>query len=694
MLEDRIRESSLGGCTFRNCPSLDDCYLFSTGLLVLVPTEITQERNDFQLKSEFKLKEDIAKSTRWAPGISSAVLYYGLHGLNLSYPLGTSDDTVTPDIQPPAMPFKILDYNVSTEALKVNFECEILPIDMARVPKVDMPLDPAVPAAPSFFSPDPEQVQIFATDIETSECTIKGAYLGSVPLGYEKSPSYREYLYQRSFDWYTCDNRRNVSYENTFEPIMNSGAVVESTSRDVRLILAATFSTFEKGNSTRSNNTSQNGNWKISKGTAAICKPSYFIARFDIHKSNVLNGSTQAKPSNGLEQPPRQFQEFSEGTLGIAVWASTLTYATYGWRECKGFFGLMAMKSGQPNCRLFLDPQLLIRTAADVFKGVATQLMHQIALQPTSKNVTGYVTYMDHRIRTTLPSTIFLCFSFFTLTILCVSIYLIQPRFDASVSPETIVSVAKLLSDSQHENVRSSIEPPRENTIGSRTKSKSWLPKDWADETKSPLRHNSENHKIRRNPFSMGNSESAKDWWWAPMAGNTYYFVLAVGLPVAAIILLELLQHLCQRNAGIMYQNYAAQLALATYGATIAALSISAIYSSFEFTAKLAMPFIVLKRGRGSTLTVQSLRLNLLGKLLPVSLYHSIKSHQYPIVSATFGSLIGGFLTIVISGLYTNIDSPLSQQITIFEKDIINVNITKRGYEILKQHIKILYSTV
>ncbi|KFA77514.1 hypothetical protein S40288_04252 [Stachybotrys chartarum IBT 40288] len=72
--------------------------VFSTGLLVLGPTEVTREREDLRLNSEIRVDPDVDPQTAWMVGPAPAQLYYGIHSQGLQYPPGTAQDFAVPDL--------------------------------------------------------------------------------------------------------------------------------------------------------------------------------------------------------------------------------------------------------------------------------------------------------------------------------------------------------------------------------------------------------------------------------------------------------------------------------------------------------------------------------------------------------------------------------------------------------------------
>lgn len=142
--------------------------------------------------------------------------------------------------------------------------------------------------------------------------------------------------------------------------------------------------------------------------------------------------------------------------------------------------------------------------------------------------------------------------------------------------------------------------------------------------------------------------------FWKPLPLRIWTFSVISVLPVAVIIVLEILQNLSGRTDGIAAIVDPDNL-LVTFGtrfipATLF-MTVAILYDSLEFNVAVFAPFARLKRGKATG--KHTLTHTLLGRfpieVLVSALYHG----NWAAAFATFGAFLGSFLTIAASGLYT-----------------------------------------
>ncbi|KAI9147472.1 hypothetical protein HJFPF1_12494 [Paramyrothecium foliicola] len=640
--------------------------VFSTALLVLVPIETTTVRSDISLPYVFKIREHIAQSSHWTPGSSATLLFYGIHVMDLTYPMETSNDTVTTGFILPDDPmlYGALDLTFEAEALKIGFECDVLPITPSQLEMHSI-------------KNQENGSHVFLYDVNTPDCKINGAFISapSFDTMFDNPPdSWSEFLVH--FDWYICNTGDQISYRNNYNSDTSGNSLVKNTDQELRLLLPVSEVRHSRYNRTRKRYESHS----ITNITAVLCEPSYHISEFEIYKSfRTKEPAYTTKPTN-LYQQGRQLSGFSNATLGMAVWSTIRDYRHFQTQAAGGFFNLMSTKSGRSEPQAFLDANLLIETASSVFKGVATQLMRQIAVQEGGQECSGRLTIMTDRLRVTLLSTISMCISLGVLAIISICISFRKPRPNVPFAPDTIASMAKLISDGQFAQKLSSMKPLSDDRIDEWPREKKWMQSGLGEAGRGKTASLSQQDQM--NERLLGSSKK-KEWWivsgWKPLSGTSWYFFIAISLPAAAVAALETFYYLLKRPEGFIYLNPYTAIIFSNYIPVLFAFSISAIYSGLEFTVKLIMPFSALEQGKRKGPAAQTLEINLMGKLSPVAAYVSYKLQNYAVITAILASSIGGLLSVVVSGLYTTTDAPRPVEFPILLKDTIDTNLTSFG---------------
>ncbi|KAH7308044.1 hypothetical protein B0I35DRAFT_102489 [Stachybotrys elegans] len=616
--------------------------VFSPGLLRLVPTDITTQRSDLALKSELRVADDYDPETAWMTGPAPAQLYYGIQFQGLQYPPGTSGDYVVPNLQAPQS--TNANFSATTEGVHIGYDCELLPWKNAT--ETYMPWRSILGS-------------FFVADVDLPDCKIKGVTVAASPdHGFYKQPNATQ-NYQAQFDVYPC----NVDFDFGGQPFNNSNKeerdMIYDVAADQRIVMSVADLRFPP----RDPGKTQPDYFYINQLTAAICKGSYSIDNFDVRTSDSTNGMAQAVLSGPIQAEPqsaqsdRQLPGMHNGTLSLGVFGAVyhLFLGTGGddyvlSETVPTFFQLMGLKNGNSTMKAFMDPGLMIDTGTHVFKGVAAQLLHQLAFQPVSRNVTGYITSVENRLKVTKLSTSFMSVFLGLLALLSITMIFIRPHSVVPHRPGSLASTAAILASSESfhntlihtETSKLSHVRRRLGNFQFRTVILPDAPSSFAIE---PIM------QTKGESFNEPSEDNHVISWWRPIASTSWFLTLAILFPLILIAVLEVLQHDSDRNNGIVSLQPNSALVLATYIPAAVGLAIGGMYAGIEDITALFAPYNALIRGGASA--DRSINLNLVGPLLPYAAYLSIKSRHFAATVALLGSFIGSFLTIIVSGLYS-----------------------------------------
>ncbi|ETS03748.1 hypothetical protein M419DRAFT_74508, partial [Trichoderma reesei RUT C-30] len=570
--------------------------VFSTGLLILEPTQMFKSDQKFQLASKFELNQSADPTFAWAVGPGPAQTYYGINFYGLRYPPGTAQDFVVPEFQVPSMAASNIEYSMSTDGAKVGYDCELLPITNGT--ETRMPWR-------SILAP------FIVANVTTRDCDIKGVTLAAGPdhnFYHDKNATQN---YQAQFVVYPCNYDFDFSRQYIDPGNLSMHLQVYNTSRDLRLFMSVVDLRISPYNASFSGPKYM----YLQNVTAALCKPSYELGRFEVGVPNANNGSAHALFSTSAAKQGA-IKHFPHGSLAMAVdttvgnwilgnggvdYVLTATVPT--------FFQLMSKKAGVKSIRSFMDPELLINTATDVFKGIAAQALHSIIVQPANRTTTGSITYEEQRLRVKALSTGFMCSFLGLLVIIAIAMIFVRPSFAAPDRPGAALSMATLLAS-------------------------------------SPLPS------------------------WRPMAGANWFLGFAICLPLAIIASLEIVQHFSDVNKGFVGISHSSSAVLATYIPSAIALGVASLYAAMQMMAATFAPFAPLKRGKASA--ERTISLSLVCQIFPRAFYLSLRSRNFAVAIALFGTFLGSFLSIIVSGLYSSISVPIGKNITLHQDDWFN----------------------
>ncbi|KAL7904247.1 hypothetical protein GGI35DRAFT_463719 [Trichoderma velutinum] len=626
----------------------------STGLLILEPTQVSKGDQKFELSSKFQLDQSIDPNEAWGIGPGPAQTYYGINFYGLRYPPGTAQDFIVPEFQVPSMAATNLDYTMNTDGIKVNYDCEILPLTNGTT--VFMPWR-------SILAP------FIVANVTTKDCNIKGVTLAEGPdHDYYHDPNATQ-NYQAQFAVYPCNADWDFSKQYIPSNNISLSQQVYNISKDMRLFM----SVVDLRISARDQSP---GYMYLHNVTSALCKPSYEVGHFAVGAPSAINGSAHARFSTPVDTP-NVLKTFTQGSLALGVISSTNL-----WQIGNGgvdyvlsatvptFFQLLSKRAGVESIRSFMDPRLLVSTGSDVFKGIGTQVLHEVIVQPANRTATGSISYVEQRLHVKGLSTGFMCSFLGLLAILSVGMIFARPAFTAPDRPGSALSMAALLVSSFHLNrILSPMGALSNEMLQQRLAEYQFRTAHVSDNgaflSIEPIQRNEGrtiNHLVEK---AQGTVPS-----WRPIASTTWFFALAICLPLLIIASLEIVQHYSDKNNGFLSISQSSSLAFATYIPSAVALGVAGLYGAMEMMAATFAPYAPLKRGRANA--ERTITLNLVGQLLPRAFYSSLRTKNFAVTIALLGTCIGSFLSIIVSGLYSAISVPITQNVILHQGDTFN----------------------
>ncbi|PTB65127.1 hypothetical protein BBK36DRAFT_1122469 [Trichoderma citrinoviride] len=630
--------------------------VFSTGLLILEPTQMAKSNQKFQLSSKFQLNQSVDPTFAWAVGPGPAQTYYGINFYGLRYPPGTAEDFIVPDFKVPSMAASNIEYSMSTDGAKVGYDCELLPITNGT--KAYMPWRSIL-------------ASYIVANVTTKDCDIKGVTLAAGPDHYFYHDKNATQNYQAQFVVYPCNFDFDFSRQYIQQGNLSMDMKVYNTSRDLRLFMSVVDLRISPWNASSSGPRYM----YLHNVTAALCKPSYELGRFEVGVPNADNGSARALFSASAKQSA--LKQFPHGSLTMAVdttvgnwilgnggvdYVLTATVPT--------FFQLMSKKAGVESIRSFMDPELLIKTGTDVFKGIAAQVLHSIIVQPANRTTMGSIRYEEQRLRVKALSTGFMCSFLGLLVLISVAMIFTRPGFAAPDRPGAALSMATLLASSPPLNeilsyMGSLSNEKLQQNLGAYYFRTANASDPGTGVSIEPVQRNEA--QTVSHPTGQAQSQVPS---WKPMASTTWFLVLAICLPLAMIASLEVVQHFSDVGEGFVSINHSSSIVLATYIPSAVALGVASLYAAMQMMAATFAPFAPLKRGKAGAETTISL--SLVGQLFPRAFYLSLRSKNFAVAFALFGTFLGSFLSIIVSGLYSSISVPIVKNMTLYQSDRFN----------------------
>ncbi|KAM0322164.1 hypothetical protein ACHAQA_009653 [Verticillium albo-atrum] len=634
--------------------------VFSTGLLVLEPTAMVKDGVEIPIQSSFDAEGYGIPQL----GPAAAQLYYAVNFQGLPYPMGTSADTVVPRIglsEPEAQ----ANYSVTTRGAQIGFDCETLPIQNAS--ETSLP----------WYSING---MFWTINVTTPECNITSAIVAAGPNSNHYVQRNGTQNYQGRMQDYTCNN--GVEYSQLGSVLANyTEEQILNVSMPHRVLLTMADLRFTPMDSRRS----RPEHIYMQNLTVALCTYNYTLDDFKVQSLVDSGIRTQAVLQRVQRKgaPELEIPGLPTGMLGKSVeYAARLLDIGTGGVDfvlstpVQSFFRLMTIKKNATTIGEFMDPDLLIAAASDVFKGIGTQLLGTTALNPALTTTgEGSVTFIEDRLHVTKLSAAMMCVFLSLLTVLSIVVAIMRPRDVVPREPGSMAATATVLASSPGlEKILLGLGSLRQRALAERLSMLKFQSIYYnGPEPAFVIESVAAEPKLTQTDGSDTPSN-----WWRPLAGRPWFLALAILLPLCIIAALEALQRSSDKHDGLVGIGQSDPLLFATYVPAVVAIGLAGMYSSFEAMTATFAPYSTLKKRNASP--ERSVTLSLVGKLAPHALLNALRTRHFNVAVILVANFVGGFLTIVISGLYSaipigNTRSLMLQQTDLFDLAAGNISL-------------------
>ncbi|KAK3374276.1 hypothetical protein B0T24DRAFT_720802 [Lasiosphaeria ovina] len=634
--------------------------IFSSGLLVVEPTEITMD--GVSLKASVLDGRNF--SGAGSVGLTPASVFYAVSFENLPYPPGTNSQSVVPVFSPTddvVQRNKLLQAvtaSATVSGVRTDFECDSLALDT--------PKSITVPGTGVSLS-----AKHFVVNVTHPECKIINALVGQA----QSQGDYGADLdttqnFQGFIQDYVCNS--GYDYSGTKNASASPPqAAVENRTAEHRVLITLTDL-----RDTSTSLASQGGKWDVwaQNITAILCKPTYLVQRYNVV---YPGGYAAGRPMrlSAVENTTDSIPGFSQGDLArsVVLSASQLYLGTGGSeylldRQVPTFFQMVSKLHGNAALDTFMDPGMLSSSSAKIFNGIGAQLIQERAMAPLSDDtqVTGSVTYTENRLHVKILSTIILCIGFSLLALASIVVLLIRPYDVVLHEPGSVLAVAELLSTNPGlRNVLAGLGARSNSQISGALEHVSFVSRF----NKIPdclIIEPIVGYEMSTKAPESGGSRPIQ--WWRPLASSDWLFGVAIALPLIYIGILEGLQQLSnQRNGLFDVDPSSPALVLANYIPAGIAVFSSAIYGAMESKTAVLSPFASLRQGNAKASA--SVSANYLTRSGPQVWIASLMNKHFALSAIIAANFISSFLTVVISGLYHVVEVPYVAPISLRQLD-------------------------
>jgi hypothetical protein len=637
--------------------------VFATGLFALESTLVTEQGVHFTYNGF-----DASATNLSGLDPSPVLLNFAIRTRNLSYPKGTTEDTLLPLFEPVEVFPEDSTFQYNATGLKVNMECEHLDIKNSSIRRDFLP----------WFT---LRAKYFVANISTPTCNITNARLASGPVNAVYLANQTQ-SYQADRMIFAC----NTDYDDRLPHHLgghNAEAFKKTFDRTLDTRILLTVADFGMPASVWS----EKPNLWLNNLTALLCKPSYTVNEYVVeYAQNSTTPKLRSVRNIGSFLPGLYPADISRMIYNAFI-DKTVLFLGMGGADftlsdpVPPLFQMIEAEMGGNKSGISLkdlmDPEILIPRAEALMKSSVIQLLHANILtemsDPTQDILEGTVTFPLDRLHIKIISTGFLSAGFAAMAILCIALLFFIPHkwhaerpigstfvvVDAlGSSPETLCASFLYGGKNPQFDLQSWSYTSRQNT-GEKTVSINRV---------TPS-HGPVSITADKTEPSDSRQETLIKQWWRPASSHTWFTAIVIALALIVIGVLEGIQHASDRNQGFVSVRSLdlGTTVLAQYIPAAIALAISLMFGSIEQMVSAVTPYALLVKG--NVPASRTLSVDYLTKSGPHVLILSLLNRHLALSIILLSTFVASFMSIVIPGLYSHITLPESMDTTVFQLD-------------------------
>ncbi|KAI2616318.1 hypothetical protein GGR54DRAFT_649601 [Hypoxylon sp. NC1633] len=639
--------------------------IFSGGLFTLEPTILEQGGIPLTVTSAFDGNDYRLDNSSSNVGTYPTIMYYGtrIQGLTPAVGLDIGLGLAVPDfeLQEKDETAAGTNYTAAVAGAKIGFECEYIP--GLNGTKTFLPWW-------SILAP------FWTLNITTPSCNLTNIIVGEGPDHNMYHQENATQAFEGYFGDFLCD--QGADYSAPYLPNPSNASV------EHRIVMTMADLRFAPYNASYSSPRYI----YLNNLTVAVCKPSYALGNYNVTYLNSLDGKTKSMTTNLMSNMSSQIPGFAPADMGAAVqYSLDQTYLGTGgqdWvlsKQVVTFFQVLSAMNGNVSIGAFMDPQRLINSGTEAFKGIATLLIHEYMMKPGNTSVEGSILYEENRLWVTALSVGFMCACFGILAGLCILQIFVRPWDVAPRDPSSIGATAIVLASSpKFQSLLHGLGTLRSRSIRQRL-SRFEFRSQLVPGPETAFMIDPVQRDVGNDEKDISPDEAQTNKWWVPVPLRWWFHALTIVIPLIIIGVLEVLQHSSDSNQGFIDvdpHGFANTHGFAAYIPTFIAFCISSMFAGIQFGVCTLAPWMALQRG--SAPASQSLLLNLTGRLAPHRIFLALQSRNFGVALIIVATLVTAWLPIVVSGLYLVNPAPVSQQVTMRQSDVFDPHINNLFY--------------
>ncbi|KAJ4138426.1 hypothetical protein NW768_002257 [Fusarium equiseti] len=421
-----------------------------------------------------------------------------------------------------------------------------------------------------------------------------------------------------------------------------------------------------------SGNESEVTDMELMRSSALICKIGYGIATANA-TLYLLSGNVSL-PKPILDEKHRLLTNLSSLALAELLWTSlahpsdalvvdekvpTVRPLGEGMARTETgaadvLFQLMYAQLGRPETLdAFYNTDTLKNATISVLEGIAREFARESLLvaKPTRSSAKGWATEDRLHMRPVALWSMVACF--FLLGIMCLSLFFLIPRrfeWIPAMSGSLAGSAAILAKSPELQSVLTGSSHLTTKELESKLVGVQFSATKKADGNLEV--HAVSSSESTREISSITSKGSKKKYTWTPLSARSFMIIPTFLSPLIAIGILELLHHLLRREDHFVRINGDSTTLsyIIRISSTLAVFGIATMINNLDSTIVIFAPFSNLRSGK--TRPDQGILFHLLSVNPFLIIFKSLNRGQIGPAISSCATLIAGFLTIIVSGLW------------------------------------------
>ncbi|KIV87543.1 hypothetical protein PV11_03082 [Exophiala sideris] len=394
--------------------------------------------------------------------------------------------------------------------------------------------------------------------------------------------------------------------------------------------------------------------------TNVFCVPSYVMSSVKVTNKTQAQDSDQANTVTLSEGATNSsLATFSAwNATNVFVQSATLAQALFGstvdddtTTNSSGIFTLMALTHGSQDIDALLDPDKMMLAAQDTYKGILSQYAHQMLRAANANDVEGgTMTHEESRLRVNDVSVWTMASIFGVLMLFCIALIFIAPRAVAPRDPSSIATVATILTRSTELNRL--LSRPGIPSFANQKFALAGFEFGTAITTTDSGRSNFKIVTSEGEPEDSQTKPSLGLKWWLPMTATIPVVIMTFSLPLALIAILEVVQRSSDKHHGIytVPDNDWTEI-YSHYIPTVVMVIIATLVNMLDFNVAMFAPWINL--AKGDAISRRSILNHILGRSPPFAFLQAFRTRNVGAALSLSAAALASILTILVSGLYT-----------------------------------------